>query len=412
MNVCGIEWVVCLLVFSALFFLSPCIRFRQILLSGCNFGFVATWVPNLSGWMALALFTGAGFGAAVLLRRYPRKSLLAFYLILLLASFVIIKQYAFLKLLLPAEFFQRVIATVGWSYILFRQIQVAVDAYQSQIENLSLWNYLNFQFNVFGFIAGPIQRYQDFCKSWTELAPILTEAESILRAYLRVFVGVIKITLVAGVCLSLFQSVLRILSDPAAVRHESHGRQILQLAAMFYSYPLYVYFNFSGYCDMVIAGASLFGLKMPENFDRPGLSRNMIEFWTRWHRTLGFWIRDYIFTPMYKAIATHWPKKAGSLAFLCYFVAFFLAGLWHGSTWNFVAYGLLNGLGLAGTKLWETHLVKKRGRAGLRLYLQNPVIHVAAIVLTLNFVCLTMFCFATDLGQTYLVMKNVLSAAT
>ena len=238
--------------------------------------------------------------------------------------------------------------------MLFRQIHVAVDAYEGQIDSLSFWNYLNYQLNVFGFVAGPIQRYQDFCRCWTDLAPILSDAESILRAYLRIFIGVVKIALVGQLCLDLFNSCSNLLSDAVQAGHETQGMRILQFLAVFYCYPLYIYFNFSGYCDMVIAGASLFGLKMPENFDRPYLSRNMIDYWTRFHRTLGFWIRDYIFTPMYKGVAARWPARAASLAFLCYLVAFTLAGIWHGHGWNFVIFGLLNGLGAAAAKLWET----------------------------------------------------------
>lgn len=410
MNVCSIEWLGCLLVLSALFFLLPGVRIRQLLLAACNLGFVATLVPNRDGWIALAAFVVTGYVVASVLQRFRRKIILVLYLALLLSVFVVLKQYAFAKVLLPSVLFLKVIATVGWSYMLFRQIQVAVDTYEGQIENLAFWNYLNFQLNVFGFVAGPIQRYNEFCRCWLVLSPILNDAESVLRCYLRVFVGIIKITLLASPCLVLFNACSDILSDPLRAAHIAFGTRLLKFACLFYSYPLYIYFNFSGYCDMVIAGAALFGLKMPENFDRPYLSRNMIEFWTRWHRSLGFWIRDYVFTPMYKAIAARWPAKAASLAFLCYFGAFFLAGVWHGSTWNYVVYGFLNGLGLAVTKLWENHLVKRIGRQGLRGYLQDARIRVVAIVVTLNFACLTIFFFASDLEKTFHIVRNVFAA--
>ena len=364
MNVCSVEWVVCLLACSTVFFLAPNIRLRQVLLAACNFAFIATLMPNAAAWVGLAGFVGFGYVAAWVLRRFPRKIILVLYLVLLLSAFVVLKHYAFIKLLLPPVFFQKIIATVGWSYILFRQIQVAVDAFQGQVEQLSFWRYLNFQCNVFGFVAGPIQRYEEFCAYWNDLSPILSDTESILFAYLRVFIGTLKMTLLAALCLAQFNACSDALASAVMAAHETHGQRMMQLLGLFYAYPLYIYFNFSGYCDMVIGGASLFGLKMPENFDRPYLSRNMIEFWTRWHRTLGFWIRDYLFTPMYKAIASRWPAKAASLAFLCYFGAFFLAGIWHGSTWNFVAYGLLNGFGLAAAKLWEMCLIKRVGRPG------------------------------------------------
>lgn len=410
MNVCSLEWLVAFLALSTLFFLAPGVRLRQVLFAACNAGFVATMVPNAAGWIALAAFIGFGFLAATLLRRFPRKSILVLYLAVVLSAFVFLKQYSFIRLILPETFFRRTIATVGWSYILFRQIQVAVDALQGQIENLSLWSYLNFQLNVFGFVAGPIQRYEEFCRYWTACAPILGDAESILRAYLRIFTGVVKITLFGAFFLARYRECSDVLTDDLRAGQETFGRRLLQLVMLYYSYPPYLYFNFSGYCDMVIGGAALFGLKMPENFDRPYLSRNMIDFWTRFHRTLGFWIRDYIFTPMYKALAVRWPKSGTTVACFCYFAAFFLAGTWHGSTWNFVVFGFLNGLGLAAAKLWETWQVKRAGRAGLRTYLQNPIIRLAAIIATVHYAGLTQLFFAAKLPTLSHIVENVFAS--
>jgi len=406
MQICSIEWVVCILVLSALFFVAPGLRFRQFIFCACSLGFISTLMPGAAAWTALGAFVGFGYAAAMTLRRFPRRALLAGYLAVLLAAFLILKQYSLIKLILPSILFERVIATVGWSYILFRQIQVAVDAAQGQVEALDFWSYLNYQCNGFCFVAGPIQRYQEFCQYWRRLSPILADSESILKAYLRIFIGAIKISFVAGWFFTCFKASSGVLADSTQVANASLLPRLRLFCEVFYSFPLYVYFNFSGYCDMVIAAASLLGLKIPENFDRPYLSRNMIEFWTRWHRTLGFWIRDYIFTPMYKALVGSWPAKAAILGTFCYFAAFFLAGIWHGSTWPYVVYGLLNGLGLAAAKFWETQLVSRIGRSGLRSYLQDRRIRVAATVATLNFACLTMFFFASDLDRELAILKN------
>jgi D-alanyl-lipoteichoic acid acyltransferase DltB (MBOAT superfamily) len=128
---------------------------------------------------------------------------------------------------------------------------------------------------------------------------------------------------------------------------------------------------------------------VPENFNRPYLARNMIDFWTRWHMSLTFWIRDYIFTPTYMGIARRWPARAAGLAFLCYFLALFLAGVWHGATWNFVVFGVLNGIGVSAAKLWENVLIARYGRPGLRRYLSSPPVRRLAQVANFHFVCLT-----------------------
>ena len=79
---------------------------------------------------------------------------------------------------------------------------------------------------------------------------------------------------------------------------------------MFYAYPAFVYFNFSGYTDIVIGAGRLFGLGLPENFNRPYLARNTVDFWNRWHITLSTWIRDYVFMASYKWAAARWSVQA------------------------------------------------------------------------------------------------------
>ena len=140
--------------------------------------------------------------------------------------------------------------------------------------------------------------------------------------------------------------------------------------------------------------------------------RNVIDFWTRFHRTLGFWIRDYLFLPLYKGVAERWPKRAELFSFLCYFVAFFLAGIWHGPTANFVVYGLLQAIGVSATKLWERHLVKRRGRAGLKEYMQSTRIRVLAIVGTLHFEFFSLLFFPVDVPTTLHMLKAVYEAVT
>jgi D-alanyl-lipoteichoic acid acyltransferase DltB (MBOAT superfamily) len=407
MSVCSIFWIAGFLLLAAAFFWISDLRLRQGLLALCSVAFIATYLPDLTAWAVFLAFILSGYGAARLLMARPSRALLGAYLCVLVAVFIILKQYTFAQAILPAFLFQRLIVTAGLSYILFRQIQVVVDASQGQITRLSLWTYFNFQINLFAFAAGPIQRFEDFSRYWDSLTPVVADAEAILLALLRLFLGVIKISLIAFALFTCYLAFADGLTDPLKVARSTCGHRFLFFLGALYCMPLYIYFNFSGYCDIVIAAASLVGLKLPENFERPYLSRNMIDFWTRWHRTLGFWIRDYIFTPLYKATASTWPSHAAAWAVFCYFTAFFLAGLWHGSSWNYVAYGLLNGAGLATAKAWENFLVRTRGRAGLRAYLQNPLIRVAAIVLTLHFACFTMLIFGSDVGRTWRMMANI-----
>jgi D-alanyl-lipoteichoic acid acyltransferase DltB (MBOAT superfamily) len=86
-----------------------------------------------------------------------------------------------------------------------------------------------------------------------------------------------------------------------------------------------------------------------------------------------------------------------AITYACYFIALTLVGVWHGSSWNFVVFGLLNGVGVTATKMWEQAIIRRRGRAGLREYLKSRRIYAVAWLTTMNFVCLTLLFFPTDL---------------
>jgi len=390
MNVSSIEFVVLLVFASAIFYWLPTTLLRQLFLAAANFAFVCTHVPNAACWLALVAFLLSGYFFSRALMAFPSRWLLMVYLLLHLSAFLILKRYQFLGLMLPDSILAHSLLLVGVSYMLFRQIHVAVDAMQGQVSDLSLWTYLNYQANVFGLIAGPVQRYQQFTESWAALSPVLTDWYDLAKAYQRICWGVIKVSAISSACLWLYS---QLSSDLVGSSSQPTWLAAGKLMAMFYLYPAHIYFNFSGYCDIMIAAASLFGMRMPENFSLPFLSRNMIEYWTRWHMTLGTWIRDYIFTPMYVALASRWPARAATVAIVCYFIALLLAGVWHGSTWNFVIFGLLNGLGVSLVKLWETWIVRRRGRGGLKEYLQSRPIHTFAVVANFNFVCVTILFF-------------------
>jgi alginate O-acetyltransferase complex protein AlgI len=398
MSVPSLQFLIALLLLTALVVYLPGPKSRQVVLAACNAGFIWLLIPNAGSWVVLGLFLLSGYAVARLLQRRPSRVLLLTYLVFLVFAFLIIKKYEFVTSYLPTSVSAHALAIVGLSYMLFRQIQVLVDAAQGQIDNLSLWSYANYQLNLFALLSGPIQRYQDFQEQWEILGPHFNADYSIQTAYFRLLIGVVEMAVIATAFYSLYQQSANTLLQPVgALGHLSRTEALKGFLGVLYFYPLYLYLNFSGYCDIVIAGASLIGFTLPENFDRPYIARNVIDYWTRWHRTLGFWIRDYLFLPLYKGVAQKWPHRADSLAFLCYFVAFFVIGLWHGPTTNFVIYGLLQAVGVSAAKLWEQYILRRRGRAGLKQYLQSNWVRTLAIVGTLNFECFSLLFFPVSL---------------
>ncbi len=406
MSIPGLEFLLGLFLLVVVFHSIQSVRGRQVLLAACNALFVASLLPNLWSALALIAFVLSGYAAARILQKRPSAAIFAAYLIVLIAGFMILKKYALAAIVLPGWVMQHPVAAVGMSYMLFRQIHFVVDVMQQQIESFSLWSYLNYQLNLFGFISGPIQRFQEFEPRWREMGPLLLSRHEIHRAYLRLFIGVIKVSLISAAVLALFESQRNRFIHLNNLAGLPRSHILVRFAVVFYGYLVYLYFNFSGYCDVVIAGAALVGIKMPENFDRPYLSRNVSDYWTRFHQSLGFWIRDYLFTPMYKAIATRWTAQANVLVFPCYLIAFILAGIWHGNSMNFVVFGLLHGGGVCAGKIWEYLIIQRRGRKGLKAYLASRPIEIVAIFLTLNFVSFTMLFFPHNVGTAMTLLHN------
>jgi D-alanyl-lipoteichoic acid acyltransferase DltB (MBOAT superfamily) len=405
MSVFSFQFVLAVILLSAGFFYLPGVWWRRLAFTACNVVFIRLCFPDAVSLIPLAVFVVSGYGVAVTLRKRPSSALLGAYLTALVAAFMVLKKYVFLQPLLPAQLWLWPVSTIGLSYLLFRQIHFLVDMMQQQIEDVSLPSYVNYQLNFLGFLSGPIQRYQDFEPTWRQWKPVLNNRHDIMVTFLRLYAGLVKIAISTWI-FGIFAEQRDWFLNPAKGMGVGRVHVLLKFALMFYAYPVYLYFNFSGYCDVVIAGAALLGVQLPENFDRPYLSRNMLDYWTRFHRSLGFWIRDYLFMPLYKAVAERWNSQAAPLVFPCYFVAFVLAGVWHGSTLNFLVFGILHGCGVSVVKLWEFYIVKRRGRKGLKEYLASQPIRFAAIALTLNFVSFTMLFFPHDVSVTRAILSS------
>jgi D-alanyl-lipoteichoic acid acyltransferase DltB (MBOAT superfamily) len=406
MSFASVEYLLALFLFASIFFQLSNRWLKQLAFGIASAGFYYSHTADFRSHITLLVLLSSGFACAKLLQIRPSRLVLALYLVALVAVFAVLKKYDLVKLALPARLLEINLEMVGLSYILFRQIHFLVDMMQGQIERATLLAYLNYQLNPFTLLAGPIQRFQDFQAYWENPVPLFADRHEYLKACLRVCVGIIKIVVIGTVFHTGYEIMFRRIGGSSPIA-ESGWKSLGTFALLMYCYTLYLYINFSGYCDAAIGSASLVGLRLPENFNHPFTSRNMIVYWTRWHITLGQWIRDYLFTPLYKAGVERMPRHAQALAVLSYFVAFTLAGIWHGTTLNFLVFGLLQGLGVSSAKLWENTIIAFGGRPRLRSYLKSAPIRVLAIAMTFHYTCFALVFFAHDLGQTLRILRNV-----
>ena len=163
-------------------------------------------------------------------------------------------------------------------------------------------------------------------------------------------------------------------------------------------YPFFLYVNFSGYIDIVIGLARLMRLRLPENFDRPFSSSSFLEFWTRWHITLSTWLKTYVYNPLLVLLLRNVPSTTLEpfLGVFAFFATFFLVGIWHGRTSEFVAFGILQGGGVAINKLWQLTLTRVLGRKSYKVLAANSVYIAWGRGLTFSWFAFTLFWFWSD----------------
>jgi alginate O-acetyltransferase complex protein AlgI len=176
--------------------------------------------------------------------------------------------------------------------------------------------------------AGPIARFGPLLADIGRLAPSL---EDFRQGAWRFAVGLAKKTLIAATLAPLADAAFAKAGGP------DMGTAWLGLAG----YTAQLYFDFSGYTDMALGLGRMFGLRLPENFDHPYISKSVREFWRRWHISLSTWFRDYLYIPLGGSRVAPWRVRFNLL------VVFTLCGVWHGATFNFLVWGLWHGLFLA-----------------------------------------------------------------
>jgi D-alanyl-lipoteichoic acid acyltransferase DltB (MBOAT superfamily) len=401
MNVCSMPFLACCIVVVVLFQSIAQRGRRRLFLGLVNLAFLATLVPNGRSWVSFALLIGGSYLVLLTVRARPSRTAVLAIVAIAVTLFVFVKQYTFVSLVLPPRMLNHGVELVGLSYMLFKFIHVLVDLSQGQLAPLNFFSYANYQLAFFTLLAGPIGRYNDFHRSWIEMDAGPVDVKDTLRAWNRIFTGLFKMGLLAPLCWEAFQK------GDQAPWPPPGGSLLQQFVMIFYAYPFFLYFNFSGYTDIAIGSARLLGFHLPENFDMPFLARNVIDYWNRWHMSLSHWIRDYIFMTSYKVSIEFFPSAAKLSGPALLFLALFLSGVWHGTTPRFAVWGALYGLGAVVNQVYGDLLKRWLGRPGFHRYERNPMIHLVAIILTFHYNCLCFLVFSSGPAKALTVIKYI-----
>ena len=244
-----------------------------------------------------------------------------------------------------------IIMPIGISFYTFHSLSYLIDIYRGEAQVLknpfTLMLYISFFPQL---VAGPIVRYETVA---TQFYGRKETIDKFVSGIQRFILGLAKKILIAN--------------SMGLVADQIFGAKIstLSVAASWIgaiAYTFQIYFDFSGYSDMALGLAKMFGFEYPENFNYPYISRSITEFWRRWHISLSTWFRDYVYIPLGGNKVTKFKHLRNI------FIVWFLTGLWHGASWTFIAWGLYFGILLTFEKYVYGSLIKKLWRPFQHFY--------------------------------------------
>ncbi len=250
----------------------------------------------------------------------------------------------------------RVLLPIGISFFTFHAISYVVDVYRGDATAQKSPVHAALYLLLFPqLIAGPIIRYRDIAG---QLARRTVGIDDFAHGVRRFIVGLAKKVLVANIVAGPADKIFAMAPVQVSAGHAWLG---------IVCYTLQIYFDFSGYSDMAIGLGRMFGFRFPENFRWPYVAQTVQDFWRRWHMSLSTWFRDYLYVPLGGS------RVSPARLYVNLVTVFFLCGLWHGASWNFVVWGLFHGAFLVVERLGVADRVMRLWRPLRHLYLMTVV---------------------------------------
>ena len=281
------------------------------------------------------------------------------------------------------------LAFIGISYMSFKTIQIMLEISDGLIkEKISVKDYLQFLLFFPTVSSGPIDRSRRFLKEINEVMPrkdyLELAGDGIYRIVLGLLYKVVLSTYVYQILLALSNT----------------GTVVYSIKYM-YLYTLYLFFDFAGYSLMAVGSSNILGIQTPMNFNKPFLSIDIKDFWTRWHITLSTWLRDFVFSRvLMQVIRKKWFKNRLHNAAYAYMVNMLVMGFWHGISVSYIAYGFYHGVLMSGFEIYQkksTFYKKHKNKTWYKLI---------SWFVTMNLVMVGFFIFS---GEPYKIMMAILS---
>ena len=363
-------------------------------------GFVVNFFEKRKDYYILVLsllFAGAIYGKSRAMIVYLISFVIYQYFLVFIAQRIETKR---LKPLVFLSIFPLVInkvfaltslhllAFIGISYMSFKTIQIMLEISDGLIkEKISVKDYLQFLLFFPTVSAGPIDRSRRFLKEINEVMPRKEYLELAGDGVYRIVLGL------------LYKVVLSTYVYQMLLALNNTGTVVYSIKYM-YLYTLYLFFDFAGYSLMAVGSSNILGIQTPMNFNKPFLSVDIKDFWTRWHITLSTWLRDFVFSRvLMQVIRKKWFKNRLHNATYAYMVNMLVMGFWHGLSVSYIVYGFYHGVLMAGFEVYQkkSNFYKKNKNKNWYKLLSWFV--------TMNLVMIGFFIFS---GEPYKILLTIL----
>ncbi|MQQ30299.1 D-alanyl-lipoteichoic acid biosynthesis protein DltB [Streptococcus mitis] len=363
-------------------------------------GFVVNFFEKRKDYYILVLsllFTGAIYGKSRAMIVYLLAFVVYQYLIVFLAQRMEakrLKPLVFLSILplvinkVFALTSLHLLAFIGISYMSFKTIQIMLEISDGLIkEKINIKDYLQFLLFFPTVSAGPIDRSRRFLTEINEVMPRKEYLELAGDGVYRIVLGLLyKIVLSTYV----YQMLLAL----------NNTSTVVYSIKYMYLYTLYLFFDFAGYSLMAVGSSNILGIQTPMNFNKPFLSVDIKDFWTRWHITLSTWLRDFVFSRvLMQVIRKKWFKNRLHNATYAYMVNMLVMGFWHGLSASYIVYGFYHGVLMAGFEVYQkksTFYKKNKNKNWYKLL---------SWFVTMNLVMIGFFIFS---GEPYKILLTIL----
>ncbi len=235
---------------------------------------------------------------------------------------------------------KQLVLPLGISFFTFTQIAYLVDVSRGVICEYDLGDFLLFITFFPHLIAGPIVHHREMMPQFAEAKTYRFDWENLAAGLLFLAAGLFKKVIIAD---AVGEHSLKVFAAAGA----DSGMHMSDAWLGIFCYTFQIYFDFSGYSDMAIGLARIFGIRLPLNFNSPYRAENLIEFWRRWHMSLSRFLRDYLYIPL------GGNQHGAARRYLNLILTMAIGGMWHGAAWTFLLWGLFHGCCLAVNHLWQ-----------------------------------------------------------